>query len=131
MTKSILVTLYYGAGGFMDSFKMDYSGEGAHVIDAAVLKRKGKTINYSYTAEESGVVFYRKRIGGTVEKPPIKAQVRLDEMSLKAIIIAGLKAEGYRDIHLSGVHLNHSNGQRDDVTYGAVIDVELPRTVEN
>lgn len=62
-----------------------------------------------------------------MEKPAIKAQVRLDEMSLKAVIIAGLKAEGYQNVHLSGVHLNHSNGQRDDVSYGAVIDVEIPR----
>ena len=57
--RPITIKLYYGAGGFMDSFQIDPRLD----IDAEVKSRMGRSINYSYTAEiDEGHVFYRKQI---------------------------------------------------------------------
>lgn len=59
--------------------------------------------------------------------PLLKAQVRLDEMSLKALIVLGLKIEGYGHLNISDIRINHLTGQRDDISYFAIVDVDLQR----
>ncbi len=58
----------------------------------------------------------------------MKADLRLDEATLKMLVAEGLKVQGYLGIDPKNIRFNHSVPDRnEDASYGAVIEIELPR----
>lgn len=61
----------------------------------------------------------------------MKAELRLDEMTLRMAVAAGLTAQGYLGIDPKEIRFNHSIPDRnEDASYGAVIKIEVPRIKE-